>query len=120
MAKRISLSLANGSEASGAERLLQQRLNLSANLIVRVTSPSYVGLQIEWCVERKAILVRNEDAGLTRDEFGTQIVGMAAKAWPQAAVIGGLTQSRSASPASVGRAGSGSAPCIEANMTPST
>src|SRR5262245_59525556 len=59
--------------------LLQQRLDLFADVHVRVADPGDVGLRIEWHVERVAARIGHDDAALLRDQGATHIVGMTAE-----------------------------------------
>src|SRR5436190_142113 len=66
-------------QATTPQRRLQHRLDRAAQRLIRVPDPRHVGGYVERCVESPARGVGDADAGLTGDELGAQIIGVAAQ-----------------------------------------
>jgi len=66
-------------QATTPQRRLQHRIDRAAQRLIRVPDPRHVGGYVERCVESPAGGVRDDDAGLTGDQLGAQIIGVAAQ-----------------------------------------
>src|SRR5512145_1269883 len=59
--------------ATGAQRLLQQGLDLRADPRIRVADPRHLGIDVQWRIERRATRISDDDAAFLGNQRTTDV-----------------------------------------------
>jgi len=79
--------LASSKQTAISQSLLQQWLHAGADVLIGVTYPADFSIEIQRCAEGKSSFIRDQYTGFAGNQFGGEIIGVAAQTALQVAVV---------------------------------